>query len=146
MLEITHPELWQKIVAESLQTLNKSALAVNTRWAHAIGAASAEIEASPYLHWEEKTQTLVCASRTGSGSYRLTVGSCECEAGRFGQPCWHRAAARLWSKYLVKLKYERTENLQVGRNSSVTARTEENSFLINQGSRKPLEKLGGMPL
>lgn len=68
----------------------------SVRWQMAIVRAQQEIEENPYLHWDG-TELLVL-SPVSQEIYR-TTDSCRCRAAQFHQPCWHRAAQRLLTRY-----------------------------------------------
>ena len=65
------------------------------RWETAIAKAKVELESNPYMHFEG--QSLLILSQ--SGEIYTVNGSCQCKAFANGQPCWHRAAARLVQRY-----------------------------------------------
>lgn len=78
--------------------------AQHPRWLKAINRAVAELENNPYI--ERQDGSLLIASSTSSEIYSAN-GICQCVAytgvdsktgirlHNGGQPCWHRAAARL---------------------------------------------------
>ena len=76
------------------------------RWLVAIGRALVELETNPYL--ERADHGLLIGSP--SGSVYSANGVCQCRAYAFGQPCWHRAAARL-----VRLHDERESAARAAR-------------------------------
>lgn len=65
------------------------------RWQTAIAKAKQQIESNPYLHFDG--HALLVLSQ--SGEIYTANGACQCKAYRQGQPCWHRAAARLVERY-----------------------------------------------
>ncbi len=65
--------------------------AAHVKWLTAIGRAVVELASNPYL--ERQDGHLLIASP--SGALYAANGVCQCKAFEFGQPCWHRAAARL---------------------------------------------------
>jgi len=67
----------------------------NRRWETAIARAKAQLESNPYMHFDG--DALLVLSESGE-IYRAN-GSCQCKAYTNGQPCWHRAAARLVQRY-----------------------------------------------
>ncbi len=67
----------------------------NIRWINAIAKAVVEIETNPAMIWYDAKLLIVSPS---SKTYQAN-GTCSCKAFTFGQPCWHRAAARLVSRY-----------------------------------------------
>ncbi len=69
--------------------------AAHPRWIAAIGRALVELDTNPYLEWQDGH--LLIASP--SGALYAANGVCQCQAFIHGQPCWHRAAARLVRRY-----------------------------------------------
>lgn len=69
--------------------------AAHPRWVAAIGRALVELDTNPYIEWTDGH--LLIASP--SGVVYAANGICQCQAFIFGQPCWHRAAARLVRRY-----------------------------------------------
>lgn len=65
------------------------------RWEVAIAKAKQEIESNPFMHFD--SQSLLILSP--SGEIYTANASCQCKAYAKGQPCWHRAAARLIQRY-----------------------------------------------
>ncbi len=67
----------------------------NRRWETAIVKAKQEIEGNPFLHYDGHALLIL----SPSGEIYSANGSCQCKAFRNGQPCWHRAAARIVQRY-----------------------------------------------
>jgi hypothetical protein len=67
----------------------------NKRRKNAIVRAAVEIEVNPFIHWTG--DALVIWSP--SNEIYEANGTCQCKAYMSGQPCWHRAAARLVQRY-----------------------------------------------
>lgn len=67
------------------------------RWVTAIARAAAELDSNPYIE-AMNDHTLLIGSP--SGNTYIGNGACQCEAYRRSIPCWHRAAARLYHRYL----------------------------------------------
>ncbi len=65
------------------------------RWQTAIAKAKRQIEDNPYLHFDGEALLILSDSNE---IYRAN-GTCQCRAYVNGQPCWHRAAARLVKRY-----------------------------------------------
>jgi chloramphenicol 3-O-phosphotransferase len=65
------------------------------RWQTAIVKAVQQIETNPYLHVDGDALLILSPSNE---IYRAN-GTCQCKAFTLGQPCWHRAAARLVQRY-----------------------------------------------
>ena len=66
------------------------------RWQTAIVKAKQQIEENPYLHFDGHTLLIL----SPSGEIYSVNGLCQCKAFTKGQPCWHRAAARLVERYM----------------------------------------------
>ena len=67
----------------------------NRRWEVAIAKAKQQLESNPFMHFDGRSLLILSPS---SEIYSAN-GSCQCKAYRSGQPCWHRAAARLVERY-----------------------------------------------
>jgi len=65
------------------------------RWQMAIAKARREIEDNPYLHYDGSALLIL----SPSGEIYSANGTCQCKAFAHGQPCWHRAAARIVQRY-----------------------------------------------
>lgn len=65
------------------------------RWQMAIAKAKGELESNPYMHWNGAALVVL----SSSNEIYEANGTCQCKAYRHGQPCWHRAAARLVERY-----------------------------------------------
>jgi hypothetical protein len=65
------------------------------RWQTAIAKAKQQLESNPFLHFDGDALLILSDSNE---IYRAN-GSCQCRAYANGQPCWHRAAARIVSNY-----------------------------------------------
>lgn len=65
------------------------------RWETAITKAKQQIEENPYMHFDGRTLLIL----SPSGEIYSANGTCQCKAFSKGQPCWHRAAARLVQRY-----------------------------------------------
>lgn len=62
------------------------------RWLTAIGRAILELDSNP---WIERGELHGLIIGSPSGNAYAANGTCSCLAYTHGQPCWHRAAARL---------------------------------------------------
>jgi hypothetical protein len=71
-------------------------VAGSRRWQTAIAKAKQQIEENPYLHFDGHTLLIL----SPSGEIYTANGTCQCRAFTNGQPCWHRAAARLVERYI----------------------------------------------
>lgn len=69
------------------------------RWETAITKAKRQLEENPYMH-PQPDGSLLILSPDSSEIYSAN-GTCQCKAWTRGKfPCWHRAAARLYTRYL----------------------------------------------
>ena len=75
------------------------------RWLVAIGRAAYELECNPWIERNPNGHGLIIGS--SSGKCYAANGECTCVAFTFGQPCFHRAMARL-----VRLHDEAMERQQ----------------------------------
>ena len=85
------PNLLAQVIAAAQQSA-----AAHPRWLTAISRAARELVDNPYIEALDD-HTLLIGSASGQ-SYTAN-GVCQCEAYRHGQPCYHRAAARLYRRY-----------------------------------------------
>ena len=67
--------------------------AAHGRWLIAIGRAAYELEVNPYVERNPNGHGLIIGST--SGECYSANGTCTCVAFKYGQPCYHRAMARL---------------------------------------------------
>ena len=61
------------------------------RWQRAIAKAKGQLEANPFMHWNGSALVIL----SDSNEVYEANGTCQCKAYMKGQPCWHRAAARI---------------------------------------------------
>lgn len=71
-------------------------VAGSRRWQTAIARAKRELEENPYMHFDGYALLIL----SPSDEIYSANGTCQCKAFRSGQPCWHRAAARLVKRYM----------------------------------------------
>jgi hypothetical protein len=67
----------------------------NRRWEVAIAKAKVQLDTNPYMHFDGRALLIL----SPSGEIYTANGTCQCKAYLSGQPCWHRAAARLIERY-----------------------------------------------
>ncbi len=65
------------------------------RWEVAIAKAKVQLETNPYMHFDGQSLLILSPSH----EIYCANGTCQCKAFAKGQPCWHRAAARLIERY-----------------------------------------------
>lgn len=63
------------------------------RWYNAITKATGQLMDG--VRYEIADDDLIFPSRSRSGISHRVNGTCDCEAGEKGDPCWHRAAKRI---------------------------------------------------
>ena len=80
----------QQIIQEAFDKVSGS-----RRWQTAIVKAKQQIEENPYIHFDGCALLIL----SPSGEIYSANGTCQCKAYTKGQPCWHRAAARLVERY-----------------------------------------------
>ena len=90
MMNIDHNKM-QQVIQEAFDKVADS-----RRWQTAIVKAKQQIEDNPYLHFDGRALLIL----SPSGEIYSANGSCQCRAYANGQPCWHRAAARLVERYI----------------------------------------------
>jgi hypothetical protein len=80
----------QQVVQEAFDKVASS-----RRWQTAIVKAKQQLEENPYMHFDGRALLIL----SPSGEIYSANGTCQCKAYEQGQPCWHRAAARLIERY-----------------------------------------------
>jgi hypothetical protein len=80
----------QQVAQEAFDKVSDS-----RRWQIAIVKAKQQIEENPYIHFDGRALLIL----SPSGEIYTANGTCQCRAYVNGQPCWHRAAARLIERY-----------------------------------------------
>lgn len=99
-------EILGKVVAETLVSIqtqfesNQLSEGVYKRWIKAIGKATVEFESNPFLAWDSDSKHLIIWSK--SNVYEAN-GTCQCKAYFEGNPCYHRALARLVQRYFERM-------------------------------------------
>lgn len=99
-IEIKDEKKFARIVSDAIESAvtNCATDALATRWTNAINRAVTEIETNPFLSFDETHKSLLICSP--SNKIYSANGVCQCKAFELGQPCWHRAAARIVRRYL----------------------------------------------
>jgi hypothetical protein len=82
-------ETMREVIAEAFDKTG------SLRWQMAITRAAQELESNPFMHYDG--HALIILSE--SNEVYSANGSCQCKAFAHGKPCWHRAAARLVTRY-----------------------------------------------
>lgn len=94
--------LLAEVAAESIAKVNP-AQPNGKRWIRAITKAVVMIEENPFIEWQADSKSLLIMSET-SGNIYSANGVCGCRAFEQGQPCKHRAAARLVMRCMEKVQ------------------------------------------
>lgn len=98
-----HTDTLNKVIATA-----KTNAAGDQRWVNAIDRAAELLVNNPYVEALDD-HTLLIGSE--SGKVYSSNGVCQCKAFENGQPCKHRAAARLYTRYLeaqtARVSYEK---------------------------------------
>lgn len=105
MIEIKNEEIWGKVVAEELASVNGNRLLTTwevTRFVNALAKATARIERDGvFMDFDRKSDKLIIWSNSNE-IYEINGDkTCQCRAFLNGNVCWHRAAKRLVSRYLL---------------------------------------------
>ena len=98
----TQTELDQNLLGEVVADAVSAATKAGTnskRWVNAIARATVELESNPFMTFNHDSNSLIVMSSSSGATYEAN-GSCQCRAFELGQPCWHRAAAKLVINYL----------------------------------------------
>ena len=100
-------EILAKVVAETLAAIHNQfeskqlTTGCYKRWINAVGKATVEFENNPFLAWDFDNQHLIIWSK--SNEIYQANGTCQCKAYFDGQPCYHRALARLVQRYFERV-------------------------------------------
>ncbi len=89
-------EMLESVAGEAINKLETSNRADAKRWQNAIKKAVSELETNCY--WNFDGAELIMMSETSNRLYTPN-GKCGCRAFEQNQPCRHRAAARLLTRY-----------------------------------------------
>ncbi len=89
MIEIDQDKI-QQLAQEAFNKVSG-----NRRWETAIVKAKVQLVTNPYMHFDGQSLLIL----SPSGQIYKANGTCQCKAYISGQPCWHRAAARLVERY-----------------------------------------------
>lgn len=100
-------EIFGKVIAETLVSIQKqfetNQLSESSykRWINAIGKGVVELEQNPFLSWNADSRHLVIWS--SSNTVYEANGTCQRSAFAKGNPCYHRALARLIQRYMERI-------------------------------------------
>lgn len=86
------PDILNTVVEQA-----KRSAADHPRWVKAIEKAAVELVENPYIEALDNHTLLIGST---SGNTYIGNGKCQCEAYRRGIPCYHRAAAKLYQRYI----------------------------------------------
>lgn len=105
MIEITNPDLFGKIVAEEITSINNNRSLTTwetTRFINALAKATARIESSgAFMDFDREADKLLIWSDSNEIYEVNGDKTCKCKAAMNGNVCWHRAAKRLVSRYML---------------------------------------------
>lgn len=105
--ETINSQVLGKVIAETLVSIhsefesNRLTESIYKRWIKAIGKAAVEFENNPFLTWVAEKNHLVIWSK--SNEVYEANGTCQCPAFLGGNPCYHRALARLIQRYFERV-------------------------------------------
>ena len=109
--------------------------AEHPRWLAAIDRAVVELLQNPWIERGELHGVIIASP---SGNLYSANGTCQCRAHAYGNPCWHRAAARL-----VRLHDEAAQPLS-GTEKRALARAADTALAVHfqpsDASRAAYEK------
>lgn len=144
-LVITNQAVFDKVVSEAIQNaiINCKYESQAKRWERAITRAVTEIESNPFLSWDAEKVGLLILSSTSNNVYAAN-GVCQCKAYLQHQPCWHRAAARIWRVYTESLNnLEKVSSIADIKPSPRFAEQNNAPYLKNSSTKK-IEKVGNV--
>lgn len=99
------PEIFSQVLDQARQSAANDA-----RWLNAINKAASHLTTNPWLYIDGTT--LIIGSPSGQ-VYAASVHEaeqCQCLAYQFGgKPCWHRALASLYTRYVQALEERRAQ-------------------------------------
>lgn len=111
MIKIENKQLFGKLIADSVKKIDQNGglqTWEKVRWQNALGKAAARIEDhGEFITYLEDEKKLVIWSPSNE-VYEVNK-TCQCEAYRHAQPCWHLAAKRLIENYFAALESEQAE-------------------------------------
>lgn len=110
MFKIKDSELFGKIVAEEITSIdgNRSLTTGDKiRFINALAKATARVEESgAFMDFDRKADKLLIWSNSNEIYEVNGTKQCQCKAFMNGNVCWHRAAKRLVSRYLLAEQIE----------------------------------------
>jgi SWIM zinc finger len=108
------------------------------RWIAAINRAVVELLSNPYMHREDHGGLLIASS--SSDRIYSANGSCQCQAFQHGQPCWHRAAARLVRLHDEALAKVETDADQTARQAAAAQLADRVIAVVAQCTETPADR------
>jgi hypothetical protein len=118
---ILNTRIWQQTVSAA-----KLAASDSPAWLRAVEKAAAQIESNPCIT-ELRDGVLITSD---SGNTYHANGVCQCKAFSFGQPCWHRAAAQLLTRYRERLAATPSSDAFAERERAPMVKREGNAVMI----------------
>jgi hypothetical protein len=111
MIEIRDEELWGKIISEEMASINgnRALTTVETiRFVNTLAKAAVRVEQSgAFMDFDQANGKLLIWSDSNEIYEVNGDKTCQCIAFRNGRVCWHRAAKRLVSRYLLAESIEK---------------------------------------
>lgn len=107
MFEIADQDVFGKVIAEEVSAVDGNSSLTSfekIRFVNALAKAAVRIEQDgAWMTYEKEDDTLLIWSSGSNQIYTVdgSTKSCQCLAGQNGNVCWHRAALRLISRYLL---------------------------------------------
>ena len=102
MIKQINQEIFDAVTTQAKEIVQQHG-ELTDRWFTAIEKAVAEIESNPFMHYDTEQQHLILLSQVTNKTYE-TNETCQCKAYYVGNPCYHRAAARLLRRYYEEIK------------------------------------------
>jgi len=91
-----NPTILETVIQQAFDAATTNGGRDVRRWQTAIAKAKQQLETNPYLHFDGDALLIL----SDSNEIYRSNGTCQCVAyTRYGQPCWHRACARIITRY-----------------------------------------------
>lgn len=146
MIEIQNNELWTLAIANALGKIGTSGLTdwETIRHTNALAKAAARIESNgDFMTYDADKKEMLILSPVSNAIYEAN-GTCQCESFERGNICWHRTAARLWTRYLELVKAADDAALELAAKlSEFAARLNEMPKLADVRTPPPTHRANG---
>ncbi len=90
-----NPTILEAVIQQAFDVATERGGRDARRWQTAIVKAKQQLESNPFMHFDSEAVLIFSDSNE---IYRAN-GTCQCRAYANGQPCWHRALARIVANY-----------------------------------------------